>query len=281
MLGGAEACEERYLALRVPASQVQLSQHLLGVGYFGMVSLGTLSSSGKPHDRHRGKVAAAQEVAVKMVRADVLSGTRTTELLVEARLLASLDHPHLVRLLAISDDISLLLVMEYCEGGDLRMALRAGLLQQLPCPREVAQLDAGYQTAIAMEYLHSKLCLHRDLAARNVLVTTRGLSATTGKCGRVFKLADLGRARLTTSEADYYRVCTRGHVGVTTEQSCAVSFADDRSLFKASRVGVFPCRQAHPHNNDPYLITITLPSPPRRAATTAQCRSGGSARCRF
>src|SRR4051812_41955008 len=64
----------------------------------------------------------------------------------EAKLLAALSHPRIVRLRDHGEDGGLpWIAMEFVEGSDLRMRLRQGPLE----PREAAQLFAGLLDALA------------------------------------------------------------------------------------------------------------------------------------
>lgn len=155
------------------------------------------------------------QVAIKSIHAsDVATAAR---FLLEARLLHALQpHPYIVQLLAMQEHVlPLMLVMEYCELGNLRDFLRGGKLPGLAGEQELALCDMARQVATAVQYLHARLCLHRDLAARNVLLTRRqadGVDASSqeplSRCGLVLKLADVGSARVLQTEDDYYNVGT-------------------------------------------------------------------------
>lgn len=199
-----------------------MTDHVLGAGNFGLVALAGFAGP-KNHPawtwlRLSGDTARCPKVAVKTIRVDAVEAL--TQLLLEMRLLAVMQHPHIVRLLAVQEEVlPLLMVMEYCELGNLRDYLRqqkkdegaGGAGAAVP----IAQVDMGRQVAEAVEFLHNKSCLHRDLAARNVLVTKKGSAEINSRglpvtmCGVVLKLADLGLARVLRQEADYYKVCLR------------------------------------------------------------------------
>lgn len=203
MLGGVQACRERYRSFAVPLAGMKLDTSMvLGTGRFGLVMKGWLPS------RSGGSSAEPTTVAVKTINST--DDATVTQLLLEMRLLAAMRHPNLVALVAVQEvQLPLLLVMEFCEGGDLRHCLRSGFdhLRQVGLQSttlESAYLDFACQAAAGVEYLHSKLCVHRDVAARNILVTRHAASTTAS--GLQLKLADLGLARIVLSEEEYYKV---------------------------------------------------------------------------
>lgn len=217
-MGGQQRCDKLYAAANVQVGQVQLqADHVLGTGQFGVVVVGTFKAPSR-HPAwsylHQETVLPTQAtenaslgsrqpmMAVKLVKSQEEGAL--TQFLLEARLLAVMAHPNVVRLLAVQDAyLPLMLIMEYCEGGDLRRYLR----NATPCPSVAALLDMANQVAAAVEYLHAALCVHRDLAARNVLLTQRhARGQALPLCGYVLKLADLGLARGLASNTDYYRV---------------------------------------------------------------------------
>ncbi|UCF80480.1 MAG: protein kinase [Acidobacteriota bacterium] len=110
--------------------------------------------------------------------------TRELEkLLAEARLLARLDHPHIVRV--YTADIvneTFFIVMEYVEGETLMDRLKNG--KKLPVEDAV---DLLIPIGEAAEYAHRKNILHRDIRPSNILV-----EAASG----VPKVADFGTSRL-------------------------------------------------------------------------------------
>lgn len=99
----------------------------------------------------------------------------------EARLAASLHHPHLVAMYdVVEDHDDLWLVMEYVAGGTLADAVaQAGPYD----PNAAARV--GLEVAEGLAYAHSAGIVHRDVKPSNILLTT----------DRQAKLADFGIAR--------------------------------------------------------------------------------------
>lgn len=215
--GGADACQQRYRDLCVPLSSLQLEDQELGVGHFGVVVRGLLRAKQQrrasfwhaPADRmstSQPKAAETTAVAVKMLKG--MSEELGTQFLVEARLMSVLQHPHLVRAMAVCEDtLPLCLAMELCPRGNLQQALRSKALTNGGADEFVVYVDLARQVAEALAYLHSKTCLHRDVAARNVLLADAAEGdGGDARCGVLAKLSDFGLARGVEREKEYYRV---------------------------------------------------------------------------
>jgi serine/threonine protein kinase/formylglycine-generating enzyme required for sulfatase activity len=119
--------------------------------------------------------------ALKIVSGELASDPRFRErFLLEAKLAASVSHPHVVACLDSGvDQGRLYLALELAPGGSLADRVREG-----PLPwREIARL--GAQIARALEAIHGAGIVHRDLKPANVLVDIYGS----------VKLTDFGLAR--------------------------------------------------------------------------------------
>ena len=104
----------------------------------------------------------------------------------EARVLARLDHPNIVRIhsAGVSDGVPYI-VMEWIDGRTLQRRLREGVLS----PREAAQIALCLAEAVAA--VHAVGIVHRDIKPDNVL-----LAAGSGpRSAEVPKLVDFGLAR--------------------------------------------------------------------------------------
>jgi serine/threonine-protein kinase len=88
----------------------------------------------------------------------------------EARLLASLNHPHVASIYGFqSADNVRFLAMEFVEGLDLSQRISQG-----PVPLEEA-LALARQIAEALEHAHEKGIIHRDLKPANVKLSAAGV----------------------------------------------------------------------------------------------------------
>jgi hypothetical protein len=125
------------------------------------------------------EVASGNPVAVKIVRSS--DSALSDRLSREARALALLEHPGLVKLLdAGVHDGQAFLVMELVEGRTLAARMRRGPLTPARCAA------LGRILANALAYVHAAGIVHRDVKPGNVLL---------GPGGRA-RLADFGIARL-------------------------------------------------------------------------------------
>ena len=225
-------------------------ERLLGRGGMGEVYLAS-----------RADGAFEQRAAIKLVGAHAVAHIgRFHE---ERRILASLEHPGIARLLdgGVAADGRPYMAMEYVDGLDIAAWGREHALDL------TARLQLFGQICEAVRYAHSLLVVHRDLKPHNILVT---------KDGQV-KLLDFGIARLIRVNEENEAVGT--HPLLTPDYAApeqlegrAVSLATDvyglgLILFELL-TGVTPWR--HSHSNVPTLIRRILDGdipPPSRVAS--------------
>ncbi|KAJ8578954.1 hypothetical protein ON010_g238 [Phytophthora cinnamomi] len=109
--------------------------------------------------------------------------------LAEANMTASMDHPHIVKLIGVSwDSLSdLCVVLELMDGGDLRAMLNTYEMSNHPVGFDRKKATIALQICHALTYLHSLMppVIHRDLKSRNILLN-RAMDA---------KLTDFGISR--------------------------------------------------------------------------------------
>src|SRR5579863_1520764 len=129
------------------------------------------------------------QAAVKILHSQ-LTSEHLQQFLAEARTVAQLDHPHIVRLLDfdIQDSIPFL-VMSYAPYGTLRE--RHPKRTRVPLP-----IIIGYvrQIADALQYAHERRLIHRDIKPENLLL---------GRNNEVL-LSDFGLALITHSSSSQF-----------------------------------------------------------------------------
>ncbi|XP_048185249.1 serine/threonine-protein kinase LMTK3 [Perognathus longimembris pacificus] len=146
-------------------------QHLsylqeIGSGWFGKVILGEIFSDYTP-----------AQVVVKELRASA-GPLEQRKFISEAQPYRSLQHPNVLQCLGLCvETLPFLLIMEFCQLGDLKRYLRAqrppeGMSPELP-PRDLRTLQRmGLEIARGLAHLHSHNYVHSDLALRNCLLTS-------------------------------------------------------------------------------------------------------------
>jgi Protein kinase domain len=149
------------LAAALPGYEVKGE---LGAGAFGLVLAG----------QHR---QLGRGVAIKVLA--VNDGMAHARFVAEARLLARMDHRHIVR---VHDYVEhggfCLIIMELLAGGSLTRHL-AGIPARKAC-------EVGIAVAEALSYAHAQGVLHRDIKPDNVLFDAAGL----------LKVTDFGIAKI-------------------------------------------------------------------------------------
>ncbi len=134
----------------------------------------------------RADAAFEKLVAIKIVRGGFPGELALQRFRDERRILATLDHPNIARLLdgGTTGEGLPYVVMEYVDGAPLDeycQAVRASLLQRLSLFRQICA---------AVQFAHQRLVIHRDLKPGNILVTPDGTP----------KLLDFGIAKLLEPE---------------------------------------------------------------------------------
>jgi len=147
----------------------------IGVGGMGEVWRATDTTLGR-------------DVAIKMLpEALAADPERLARFDREARVLASMNHPHIAGIhgMHAADGVRFL-AMELVEGQELAQRIAAGAI-----PVEEA-LPIAIQIATALEYAHERGIVHRDLKPTNVKITPGGDA----------KVLDFGLAKALTGDGD-------------------------------------------------------------------------------
>jgi eukaryotic-like serine/threonine-protein kinase len=129
-----------------------------------------------------------QQVAIKVIRRGMDTAQVLARFRAERRILASLEHPNIARLLdgGTSEDGQPYFIMEYIDGQPIDVYADARTLTV------VQRLELFLQVASAVTYAHQHLIVHRDIKPLNVLVTSEGVP----------KLLDFGIAKVLHADAE-------------------------------------------------------------------------------
>jgi eukaryotic-like serine/threonine-protein kinase len=155
------------------------------IAHIGQGGMGTVYRAVRDDDQYR------QTVAIKMLRFTHVENARLQLFRRERQILATLEHPHIARLLdggawipPGSAENQPYIVMEYVDGVPIDTWCDQHKLDidgRLALFREVCE---------GVQHAHQHLILHRDLKPANILVTTEGH----------VKLLDFGIAKLLASD---------------------------------------------------------------------------------
>jgi len=140
-------------------NMADLEEHrLLGVGTFGKVKL--------VRDKTSNRVFAMKIIS----KAKVIQYNQQEHIMSEKTILAEMDHPFIIQLMAtFKDDQRLFMVLEYCPGGELFTLLQnERKLKDSHCTFYAASV------MLAFEYMHELNVIYRDLKPENLLLDARG-----------------------------------------------------------------------------------------------------------
>ncbi|ETI49115.1 TKL protein kinase [Phytophthora nicotianae] len=148
------------IATRVPRDQVVV-QGLICRGGFGEIFRGTYNR---------------ESVAIKMLFPEMRNDLKkVNDFLSEAKLMAGLVHPHIVRFVGVAwgSLTDLCVLTELMKRGDLRTLLKGYEARGHPQGIDEDKIRIAYHIAQALTYLHSlaPIVIHRDLKSKNVLLT--------------------------------------------------------------------------------------------------------------
>lgn len=153
------------------------------VGYIlksNEITVGKKIGEGASGTVYEGYWGPANAVAIKQLPETTLTDDDIRTLNDEARIMAKLNNPSIVRFFGFTDESPYRIVMELMGGGSLYEAL-----QRKPHPDWSKRIGWAINIAEGIKYLHSRHIIHRDIKSPNVLLTGDQEHA---------KLADFGLA---------------------------------------------------------------------------------------
>lgn len=167
--------------LRIIKEEEMRKGGILGYGAFGNVYKGVWVPEGEN---------VKIPVAIKVLH-DGTGANTSKEFLDEAYIMASVEHPNLLQLLAVCMTSQMMLVTQLMPLGCLLDFVRTNKDKVGSKPL----LNWSTQIARGMAYLEERRLVHRDLAARNVLVQTPSC----------IKITDFGLAKLLDINEEQYK----------------------------------------------------------------------------
>ena len=137
----------------------------------------------------------------------------------EARLAATLHHPHIAQVLDVGEDRgTYFFAMEFVHGEDARSLRRTAKQAGRPLPLAHA-LAVVHATASALHYAHDKTIVHRDVSPSNILISYDG----------AVKLVDFGIARASARQTKTRTGTLKGKIPYMSPEQCRGMPCDRRS----------------------------------------------------
>ncbi|MCG8408994.1 MAG: serine/threonine-protein kinase [Phycisphaerales bacterium] len=172
----------------------QLNQIPGRIGPYELDRLIAHGGHGVVYKAHRADEAFERHVAIKLLPSAELSRKGALRFAHERRLLATLDHPNIARLIDGGTTVTgcPFMVMEFVDGRPITEYAGAHKLSI----RE--RLRLFLQVCLAVQYAHQRLVVHRDLKPPNILVTENG----------DVRLLDFGVAKFLDDHAQKIAQCT-------------------------------------------------------------------------
>ncbi len=137
----------------------------------------------------------------------------------EAKLVASLDHPHIAKVFDTGQvDGRYFFTMEHIHGEDVRSALRRSSRLQKRFPIDLA-VQIARHVASALHYAHGLDVVHRDVSPSNILISYDG----------AVKLVDFGVAKAATSTVKTRTGTLKGKIAYMSPEQAKGEPIDRRS----------------------------------------------------
>jgi serine/threonine protein kinase len=198
-----------------------------------------------------------QRVALKLIKRGMDTDFILARFRHERQVLATLDHPHIARLLdgGTTDDELPYLVMEHVEGRAVDEYCDALRLDT------VARLKLFRLICAAVQYAHQRLVIHRDLKPSNILVNEEGAP----------KLLDFGIAKILDRDSSSNAEPTATALRLMTPEYASPEQAAGQPVTTASDVyslGVLLYELLTGHR--PYQLKSRAPEELARAINSSQ-----------
>eukprot|EP00591_Stephanopyxis_turris_P014458 CAMPEP_0195538586 /NCGR_PEP_ID=MMETSP0794_2-20130614/49611_1 /TAXON_ID=515487 /ORGANISM="Stephanopyxis turris, Strain CCMP 815" /LENGTH=902 /DNA_ID=CAMNT_0040672583 /DNA_START=21 /DNA_END=2729 /DNA_ORIENTATION=+ len=145
---------------------------IIGQGSFGTVLLVKYLGSDKPY------------ALKKLVKLDIIASQQEEGVMREKNVMASIDHPFIVKLVSTMQNVrNLYMLLELVQGGELFSVVHTNTRDGVPNANAVFYAACVFE---ALSHMHSRYICYRDLKPENVLVDSEGYC----------KVVDLGFAKV-------------------------------------------------------------------------------------
>lgn len=163
-----------------------------------------------------------QRVALKLLKREMNTSALRRRFQQEREILASLEHPHIARLLDAgqTDDKIPFLAMEYVEGLPIDEYCSDHDLDLNE------RLDLFRKVCSAVNFAHRNLVVHRDLKPSNILVNEEGIP----------KLLDFGISKILSAEFEQLNSATVTRLGVMTPSYASPEQLQNKSVTTATDI---------------------------------------------
>jgi len=182
-----------------PTTEVDLSG-------FGLERLQHIGRGQYASAQHVRETATGQTYVAKCISLAALNEHDQDLAHQEVFLLQTLSHPYIVAYrdsFLIDGANTLVIVMEYCDHGDLRKAIKEKSKAGEHFPEE--QIMTWFvQLCLALQYIHSEKVLHRDLKTSNIFLADGGATIKLGDFGISRVLEGTTEAAVTIVGTPYY-----------------------------------------------------------------------------
>ncbi|CAD7937255.1 unnamed protein product [Amoebophrya sp. A120] len=173
------------------------SVKVLGKGQFGIAYLVRPGVGQNTSLNIRKDTTGGQHAVAKMVSLDFLSEKDNLQAGQEVMLLKQLNHPNIVayydHYLSEEPVRELVILMEYCEGGELRQKIKDASKEKAQF-KEAQIMRWFCQALSALSYVHKMHILHRDLKSSNIFLR--------GQHDRDCAIGDFGISRVLEGTID-------------------------------------------------------------------------------
>lgn len=142
------------------------SKYIAGYKLLDMVGMGGMGKVYRAQDIHKKRI-----VALKILNPDLVKSAENKKRLSnEGKILASFDHPAIVKVFEIGEtEEHTYVAMEFLSGGTLYDYIRKGDMLN-----ETEVIRLALEICLGLKVIHESYCIHRDLKSHNIMFGADG-----------------------------------------------------------------------------------------------------------